>query len=243
MSKHVGKRLLSKSCGEFDVIEFLGRDKYKVKFVLTGTELIVQTNKINTLSVKDKYFPTVHGVGYVGKGLVSSLGKKTKEYGHWRNILKRCYSQPSNYPTYKGCVVSDNFKSFEFFSEWCKNQVGFYEKDWELDKDLLLTGSKSYSEDTCCFLPREVNMFLTHIRSNKGAHPTGVTEQYGKYVACVSFGGSKIHKCGCATPEDAFLFYKEHKEKYAKILANKWKEQIDSRAYTALMNWTVEITD
>ena len=243
MSKHLGRVILSKTCGEFTVTEFLGFDKYKVRFNQTGTELIVQTNKINTRSIKDKYYPTVHGVGHIGDGVVSVNGKRKKEYTHWHSILKRCYNDKGEYPTYEDCDVSENFKSYVYFSDWCKNQVGFYEVGWELDKDLLLKGNKLYSEDTCCFVPREVNIFLAIFKSNKGDCPTGVTEQRGKYIACVSFKGKKVHKCGCDTPEDAFLFYKQLKEKYAKVLANKWKDKIDPRAYEALMNYQVEITD
>ena len=33
------------------------------------------------------------------------------------------------------------------------------------------------------------------------------------------------------------------KERYIKVVANKWKDQIDIRAYEALMKYEVEITD
>ena len=33
------------------------------------------------------------------------------------------------------------------------------------------------------------------------------------------------------------------KEQHAKVLANKWKDKIDPRAYEALMKWNVDITD
>lgn len=42
---------------------------------------------------------------------------------------------------------------------------------------------------------------------------------------------------------DAFLAYKKAKEAYLKEQAEKWKGKIDERAYNALMNYTVEITD
>ena len=45
------------------------------------------------------------------------------------------------------------------------------------------------------------------------------------------------------TPEEAFLAYKKDKEAYIKDVANKWKDKIDPRAYEALMNYEVEITD
>ena len=45
------------------------------------------------------------------------------------------------------------------------------------------------------------------------------------------------------TELEAFNAYKQAKENYLKELANKWKDKIDERAYNALMNYQVEITD
>ena len=45
------------------------------------------------------------------------------------------------------------------------------------------------------------------------------------------------------TEMEAFYAYKEAKEAYIKELANKWKDQIDPRAYDALMDYQIEITD
>ena len=44
------------------------------------------------------------------------------------------------------------------------------------------------------------------------------------------------------TELEAFNAYKKAKEAFVKEQANKWKGQIDDRAYNALMNYTVEIT-
>ena len=42
---------------------------------------------------------------------------------------------------------------------------------------------------------------------------------------------------------EAFNAYKQAKESFVKEQANKWKGKIGERAYNALMNYKVEITD
>ena len=48
---------------------------------------------------------------------------------------------------------------------------------------------------------------------------------------------------GFKTEIEAFNAYKQAKENYLKELATKWKDKIDTRAYNALMEYQVEITD
>ena len=45
------------------------------------------------------------------------------------------------------------------------------------------------------------------------------------------------------TELEAFNAYKEAKESFIKEQAEKWKSQIDERAYFALMNYEVHIDD
>ena len=45
------------------------------------------------------------------------------------------------------------------------------------------------------------------------------------------------------TELEAFKAYKQAKESFVKEQANKWKSQIDPRAYNALINYQVDITD
>ena len=45
------------------------------------------------------------------------------------------------------------------------------------------------------------------------------------------------------TEIEAFNAYKTAKETFIKEQAEKWKSQIDPRAYNALMNYQVEIDD
>ena len=45
------------------------------------------------------------------------------------------------------------------------------------------------------------------------------------------------------TEIEAFKAYKQAKESFIKEQAEKWKSQIDIRAYNALMNYEVSIND
>ena len=55
--------------------------------------------------------------------------------------------------------------------------------------------------------------------------------------------GKQEHLGSFKTELEAFNAYKQAKEAFIKEQANKWKSEIDPRAYEALMNYTVEITD
>lgn len=174
-------------------------------------------------------------------------GRHVKEYRLWCGIVNRCLNekQQAYNPTYKVCEVSENFKDYNLFAKWCRVQLGFDREGWQLDKDILVKGNKLYSEDTCCFVPKDINVIFTHKRTDKGIYPTGVSfkPRLNKYVAQIS--EHKIVKhLGCfLTPEDAFQAYKVSKESYVKTTANRWKDQIDNRVYEALMKWEIDIND
>ena len=198
--------------------------------------------------------PSVYGIGVLGnKHPITINGVLTKEYELWQSMLRRCYSNTDvcgafkkKNPTYEGCRVSENFKSYEYFYEWCQNQIGFGNKDWHLDKDLLVKGNKVYSEDSCVFIPKEVNILLTKRTASRGEYLIGVSWHKTKkaFVARVNKNKGKPEWLGLFKTEiEAFNTYKTAKEAFVKEQANKWKSQIDPRAYNALMNYEVEITD
>ena len=64
------------------------------------------------------------------------------------------------------------------------------------------------------------------------------------FVAQVNKGKGKRENLGYFNTElEAFNAYKIAKESFIKEQAEKWKSQIDVRAYEALMKYTVNITD
>lgn len=192
----------------------------------------------------------VQGVGVYEKGKYASKanGKHGKEYKLWQNMLERCYSEKlhARHPTYIGCEVSENFKNFQWFAEWCQAQIGFKLKDYQMDKDIFGKGNKLYSENTCFFIPRQVNTFLTKRKGDRGSHPIGVDfyKVKGMYRATASDGRSLSKHLGFYnTPEEAFQAYKGYKESLAKELATKYEGMVHSKVVEALNNFTVEITD
>lgn len=196
----------------------------------------------------------IHKFGVVDfEGKVTTNGRRNKDYSLWASMLQRCYSANTNARkgVYIGCSVSENFKSYSYFSLWCEKQKGYGNKDcnnkvWHLDKDLLVKGNRVYSEDTCVFIPQQINALLTKRQNLRGEHPIGTSlnRKSGKFQANCKNGDGKLIYLGLhATPKEAFLVYKTFKESLIKEVANKYKEQLDQRAYKALMEYQVEITD
>jgi len=194
----------------------------------------------------------VFGVGFNDKTRpVFVDGKKVKEYQLWQGVLERCFSAKyqTHYQTYKGCNVSDNFLNYSYFYDWCHKQIGFGKVDekgrsWCLDKDLLIIGNKTYSETTCVFVPNEINSFFTDRGNDRGEHPLGVNfhKASGKFVARCNLNGKRQSLGLFDTPQEAFAVYKPFKEALCKQLASKWKDEIDTRVYEAMMKWEVDIT-
>ena len=245
----VGKVCKSNSSGDFKVLKYNDNRNVEIRFLKTGYETTVELGNIKKGDVKDPYVPSVFGVGITGTKYQPTIsGVKTREYALWKNMLQRCYSDTyrKKRPTYEGCEVSDNFKSYEYFYEWCNKQIGFGVKGWQLDKDLLIKGNKVYSESTCVFIPAEVNTLLVKREALRGKYLIGVSwnNTNKAFVAKVnkSKGGSEY--LGLFNTElEAFNAYKQAKEAFVKEQANKWKSQIDERAYEALMNYEVNIDD
>lgn len=245
----VGNVYNSNLYGRFKVVEYRSSKDVLVRFLDTGFEVVVQSSQIRLGTIRDRLAPTISGVGVIGNKyeITDEFKKLSREYCMWVNMLRRCYdSKDRNInQTYINCSVSENFKSFEYFYEWCQDQIGFENDDWHLDKDFLFKGNKVYSETNCVFIPRAINNLLTTRVRFRGDFPLGVhfSTGKGKFIAQTNEDGVRIH-LGCfENPEDAFNMYKQHKEVYLKVVANRWKDKIDPRVYEALMNWEIEISD
>ena len=245
----VGKVCKSLNSGDFKILKYNDSRNVVIQFLKTGFETIVELGNIRNGNVKDRYLPSVYSVGIIGAKYPSRVnGVLTREYKLWMDMLRRCYSDgfKKKHPAYKDCEVSENFKSYEYFYEWCNEQIGFGVDGFEIDKDLLIKGNKVYSENICVFIPKEINQLLTKRASSRGEHLNGVCwdKRHKAFKAQVRKNKEKRENLGFFKTEiEAFNAYKKAKEAFVKEQANKWKGEIDERAYQALMKYTVEITD
>lgn len=129
----------------------------------------------------------VYGVGINDAGYVTrkfesiSLNGVNKQkliwycpyYRTWKSMLQRCHSSKyqERKPTYKGCSVSGEWLTFSNFRSWMEKQ-DFEGK--QLDKDILFSGNKVYSKETCVFVTQMVNMFTVDCCATRGEWLIGV---------------------------------------------------------------------
>jgi len=205
-------------------------------------------------SIKPLMQPSVAGVGYMGIGRFSPNSHINGEhapdkiYAYWIRMITRCYNEKEQQkPSSRAYIdkwVRDDWHNFQNFAEWALTQPNWDYEDFELDKDLLVTGNKIYSPDACCFLPADINTFLSSRDSGKFMrgvniiNPKTPNSSVG-YVARCHVGNERKYLGFYKTEEEAHSVYKQFKEQYARDLTEKWKDKITEQAYNALTAYEV----
>ncbi|HKL99225.1 MAG TPA: hypothetical protein VJZ06_04910 [Mobilitalea sp.] len=168
--------------------------------------------------------------------------------GVWRGMISRCkYASYNNsLAAYVGCSVCEEWQEYKNFEKWCLNNLyNCNGEKLELDKDLMVKGNRVYSPETCCFLPKRINLLIKSRRAFKNGMPPGVSwpgTRADSFVVHISLGGQKINK----TFNDkyvAFDYYKEKKENYVKSVAQNYKQFLPENIFVALMTFEVLISD
>lgn len=176
---------------------------------------------------------------------ISKHGVQDVAYMSWKTMLGRCYGKKNIGTKYEKCTVCDDWLYFSNFKRWFdENHVDGY----HLDKDILVKGNTVYSPQLCCFVPPEINTLITKHDATRGDLPIGVSFKKGRgkhYRAVLRKNIKYVHLGVFDTPIQAFVAYKQAKERYVKKVAQEYynKGLIKENVYNALMNYKVEITD
>jgi hypothetical protein len=238
--KYLNKEFQSNNSGKYTVIEYFDNLNTTIQFE-DGTILKnITTNRIRTGVIKNYNYPSFCSKGRIGYGKYSPNEDK-KALSSWKNMLVRCYNekQLDKNLSYNNAIICEEWHNFQNYAEW------FYEnydesnmRGWVLSKGILAKNNKTYSPETCCFAPQELNKIIREEKVDRKEYPIGVYKR-GTYISC--FNNKQI--AGYETAEKAFENYKERKESYIKVLAEEWKPKIQDNLYQALLNYRVEITD
>lgn len=239
----------STSNGAVQVIEYVNTFKVAVIFE-DGHVTVTSAGHIREGVVGHPYRKKIYGVGCVGVGPYKVTRGTTDfaVYKIWSAMLQRCYdkdTQEKVNPTYSGCSVAEDWHCYQNYARDYYALMGD-NKGWHIDKDIIYRGNKVYARENCCAVPPELNMLLCGGNSSRGKFPIGVSwNKRRQMFRAYSWGGigKQIHLGYYNNVYAAFDAYKSFKESFIKQQANKWKDQIDPRAYFALINYEVKIDD
>lgn len=121
----------------------------------------------------------VFGVGindlpYKISEIVDGKQKLCPFYSTWKHVIERSFSEKRKVAnvTYDGVSCTPEWILATTFKTWMESQI------WEglhLDKDILKTGNKLYSPDTCVFVPQRLNKLLLLSSNDRGDYPVGAS--------------------------------------------------------------------
>ena len=144
---------------EFVVIDKLPNRQVLVRFLGTGSVVKADGRNLSAGKVADPFHKSRLGIGYMGNFSKTAFHKQA--YQLWSNMLKRCYDENDARGYFgTGVGVDPRWHSFENFVNDLPHLSSFNGwksgEGYDLDKDFRGDG-KTYSRETCCFLPRSVN--------------------------------------------------------------------------------------
>lgn len=247
----IGKEFETNNHGKCFVVDYKNARNVTVMFY---DPLYITKCKLGSLrrgSVANPMQRNVFGKGYIGVGQYSST-KNRRVYVMWFNMLRRAYdyNTQTKFPTYSSADICEDWLNFQNFAEWCYGKEGFdyYDESgrvFQLDKDIIFKGNKTYCPESCCFVPLEINFLFTSRINHRGEQPVGVykCKKTLRFKSSISIAGKRKSLGTFNTEEEAFNAYKEAKESHIKELANKWRFNLTSETYNAMMSYQVSTYD
>lgn len=229
----VGEKYKTNEGYEVEIVAYRKANDLDVKFA-DGNVVRVEFGALKKGQVKNPFHVSVYGLGFHG-GTIPNVNI----YKYWVSMFIRCYdsSVHEKQPTYAECSIDERWHNFQNYITWYNDN---YIEGYQVDKDILVKGNKIYGPDTCCFVPREINVLFTLRNNDRGKYKLGVTRRYRPYIATVNMFGKPVRLGTFKTEDEAFNTYKTEKEKYIKVVANIYKDRIKENVYNALMNYEIE---
>lgn len=211
-----------------EVLEYTSSKNVVAKF--SGTDqphFNTSTPALFAGKIKNPMHKSVFGKGFLGYGdyTCKKDGKLTEEYRRWHSMLGRC----AGYDRYAD--IEKSWYNFQNFAKWF-DLYKWKQPSWQLDKDILSPiGGKIYSSNTCCVVPKEINMFYVG-EEGRQTDPTfgcKTVTKTGKYSAHIRMFNKNIFLGNFENQSDARVAYENKRKEYTSLLIEKWDSIIDPR--------------
>lgn len=170
-----------------------------------------------------------------------------KAHAIWNSMMQRCGKREA----YMDVIICDEWKEFKNFHNWFREQVinGWYDKGWQIDKDIIGRGTRIYSPDHCAFVPKPLNILFARAFNRKGYYGTRGAyrvlssngEEYGYDIFCakITYNGRVIYHEEFDYELFAFFSYKWAFEEFIQKLANELRDKLNPIMYDSLMSYRV----
>lgn len=152
-------------------------------------------------------------------------------------MIRRCYSikEKDKFKNYNNCIVAPCWLNFSNFYTWFRSNFKYdlIHLKLNLDKDMLnQCDNKIYSPNTCCFIPKNINLFFTNIKNKNTSGNIGVVwdKDRNKWKSQIrDFKTGKVVNIGrYKNKNDAILSY----IKYRNDNINKVKDYLSFLGYS-----------
>ena len=227
-------------------IDVMFEDKWLIKNCTYGNFL----NK----NIKNYLKPTIFDKGYYG---THNSNEREYSYSIWFRMMERCYSKDKKirdkHSYYNDVSVCEEWFNYQEYKNWYLQNIWTNELVLQVDKDILIKGSKIYSPNNCIMVDSKINNLFIKSNKTRGELPIGVSfdsnnfNRYRAYISKMKDGKNKqIHLGYFNNPTDAFYAYKTAKENYIKEVADEYRKKYSNfpnKLYEAMYNYEVEITD
>lgn len=210
-----------------DLLEIIDDEVYW-KTTVSGKRAgkpILNKHKVVSIAGRVYHFKDVERlVMGLHKEISPSSEASPELYTVWNAMQKRCID--NGYP------ISEVFSKYETWIEWARRQKGFKELDFfntlfNLDSDLFSNGVKTYSEETCVFIPQHLNqIYKTSYKDNE---MLGVDFRKGNYRARINLLNNQVIIGTYKTKEDAVKAYRNKRAEYVQLLLNLHRHQLEDK--------------
>lgn len=137
---------------------------------------------------------------------------------------------------YEDVTICEEWKDFETFYEWLKDNWVDCDERVDLDKDLLGKNNKIYSPQTCCLIPHSLNVSIRIPNKQEARGIANWDEKRQAYKIRIDVGKYHINTQR-RKYKDAMDLYFVKKDEFVKALAEDYRDIILPSVYEQFMQY------